>query len=385
MRVLFLCHRYLDTQIGGLAEFLHHLPKELKNIGIDSIIYTQNEDGSNKLSGPITLANGISCYTGPFIKPSLFCSNRKLKPLLELCRSQKIDLIHAQGVYRSGYMAMKMFQKTHIPYVLTSHSDILSTASERMKRGKTKRRCAKILKNAQSVTHLTPIMAKATHEIFDTKNKSAIIGNGINLKLWEPFTQASEKNYVLAIGRLERGKGFHILIDAMAQLKNQNIDTSFVIAGKGAEEKNLQQQALNLGFNVLTEFNGDEIPKKSVVFTGYIKGDAKMQLMANAKIILFATQPELWEEAFPIVQLEIMAAGKATISSDIETTHYLQQLGLQTKTVIANNPAHWANEIISLLRNDQERSDMAKINLMRSQRFDWREIANQYMKVYLMK
>jgi glycosyltransferase involved in cell wall biosynthesis len=384
MRILFLCHRFLDTQIGGLAEFLHYLPLSLKNIGVESIIYTQNEDHSDQLSSPITLRNGVTCYTGPLIKPSFFTSRKKLNPLLTLCESEKIDLIHAQGIYRAGYMAMKIFQKKKIPYIVTSHSDILSTSSDRMKRGKVKTRCAHVLKHANAATHLTPMMANAAHDIYDTQKKSVIIGNGIDLCAWKKHINAVEKNFILAIGRLEREKGFHVLIDAIAEVKKQNKNISLVIAGSGAEEKNLQQQAKQLGLCVVTDYkNHQEIPENSIVFTGYINGETKMQLMSQAKIVLFAPQPKIWEEPFGIVQLEAMAAGKPLIASDTAATRYLQTLGLQTFIVEADDATAWANAINELLTDSTVRMDMGKNNQQSSEKFDWDFVAKQYREAYI--
>jgi glycosyltransferase involved in cell wall biosynthesis len=381
MRILFLCHRFLDTQIGGLAEFLHYLPPALKKQGISSIIYTQNENDSLELSAPIILPNQITCYTGPFIKPALFTSTQKLKPLLALCKNEKIDLIHAQGIYRSGYMAMKVFQKTGIPYVVTSHSDILSASSDRMKRGKVKSRCAKILKLAKGATHLTPMMAKAANEFYDTTNKSSIIGNGIDLPAWNQYTHLPEKKYCLAIGRLEPEKGFHILIDAMARLKNSGKNITLIIAGSGSEEKNLQQQTQQVGLNLVTQMS-EEIPENSIIFTGYINGEMKMRLMSQAQIILFAPQPKIWEEPFGIVQIEAMAAGKPVIASDTAATRYLQQSGLQAITVTADDSAAWAKEISHLLDDNALRQNMNKLNLQSANDFDWNTIAKQYCDTY---
>src|SRR5579883_1710642 len=122
MRILFLCHRETDVKIGGLAEFLHFLPISLKKQNIESIIYTASDsEESHRL-----LENGVKWYSGPFAKPALFTSRKKLTPLFKLCEREKIDLIHAQGLYRSGYIALQIRKKLGIPYVITSHSDILT-------------------------------------------------------------------------------------------------------------------------------------------------------------------------------------------------------------------------------------------------------------------
>ncbi len=381
MRVLFLCHRFLDTQIGGLAEFLHFLPLTLKKWGINSIIYAQNDDHTNKLSTVMTLPNGITCYTGPFVKPSFFGSAKKLKPLLALCKQEHIDIVHAQGIYRAGYMAMKAHEKNNVPYIVTSHNDILATGSDRIKRRNVRKRCSEILKHANGVTHLTPIMEQAANDLFDTHTKSTIIANGIDLNAWQGFRNIPEKNYFVAIGRLEKSKGFHVLLDAISKLHKLGKNTSLIIAGSGPEEKNLQRQARHLGLNIQTGLHED-LPEKSIIFTGYIQGETKLKLMAEAHAILFASQPKMIGEAFGIVQIEAMAAGKPLIASDIPATRYLQHQGLQAMTVEADNANAWTNAMHELLENKDSRIVMGKTNLQNATQFDWDVIAKKYLEAY---
>lgn len=369
MRVLFICHRYIDTKIGGVAEFLHYLPLALAALGIEVVLYTQAEKNVYSLQGPEIMENGMRHYSGPFLKPGLFTSQKKLRPLLQLCQQEKIDLIHAQGVYRSGYMAMHVYQKMKIPYVITSHSDILSVDSGRIQRSSVQRRCRQILHQAHTVTHLTPTMAMASNHIYLTTKKDKIIGNGVDTMAWQSSLDLPEKNYIFAIGRLEKGKGFPVLIDAYAELLKKGVSTSLVIAGSGSLEEELRKQAQQLGVEV--------------IFTGYIKGEIKKRWLAESAFVVFATQPALLEEAFGLVQLEAMAAGKALLSSDTHATRHLQQLGLQAVLVKSSHPQDWANEMERLLLDKSFRTQLGKINLRNSIAFDWKIIAAQYKEVYL--
>ena len=384
MRVLFLSHRYADTKIGGLAEFLHHLPPTLRSYGVESMIYTRvSKSGIQHLEKPEYLSNEIPHYSGPFLKPSFFISNKELEPLIKLCEKEKIDLIHAQGTYRAGYMAMHAHKKTGIPYLVTSHSDVSETNSERIQRMSIRLRCKKILKNAAAVTHLTPFMADASHKIQATHHKSKIIHNGIAIADWDACLNYPEQNYMLAIGRLEPEKGFGILIDAYAELIKQGIKTSLIIAGTGSIEKELQTQAKNHGIRVVTDFKDiHQIPQESIIFTGYIRSNDKKNLFSHAKLVLFATQPQIFEEAFGIVQVEAMTAGKALIASDMATTRYLQSFGLQATLVKPDDIQNWTQAILTLLDNQEKRLMMGQLNREAVKQFDWKIIAKEYADVY---
>lgn len=384
MRVLFLYPRPLDAarSNGGVAEFLCALAPTLKSTGVDPIIYAGDKSTHELIKSENTLAEAI-VYNGPFLKPSWWVRASKLAAVLEVCRKEKIDVIHAQGTYTAGFMAWKIHQRTGLPYVVTSHSDILATNSKRINRANVKRRCQNVLKHASAVTHLTPMMETVSHQLYPTHEKSRIIGNGIDCASWLPYAKLPEKNYLLGIGRLERGKGFHILIEMFAKLMARGASSSLIIAGKGHEERALFEQVKNLGLNLITDFNDfSAIPEKSVIFTGYVRDQVKKRLIAESKLVLFATQPQLWEEAFGIVQIEAMAAGKSILASDTKVTRFLAQSGMQCRIVEPDNINTWADQALGLLNDDELRNKMGEKNLHAVSQFDWQPIANQYREVY---
>lgn len=389
MRVLFLFHALNDISIGGVAEFISFLPVSLKKKNIEVILYHQAKDKSTyRLDMPHVLPNGVKQFCGPFLKPGFFVSKRTLNPLIALCQREKIDLIHAHGAYRTGYVAMYIKKYAGIPYVVTSHSDIAETNSKRMRKRSVKNRYKKILENADYVTHLTPIMEIHAEKICTTTHKSRIIHNGIDVDAWP--NASSEQPYLLAIGRLEIEKGFGVLINMLAELKNKGMTESLVIAGVGSAETQFKKQVQQLGLNIINDdtaniiqrFDQNKIPPNSVIFTGYVRGEEKKLLFKHAKTILFATQPSGWEEAFGIVQLEAMAAGNAMIASDISASRYLQQLGMQAVLVEPDNVSAWVNASCELLNHPERRKQMGEQNRLAVKQFDWDHIAAEYAKVY---
>lgn len=379
MRVLYLCHSYHDVSVGGVAEFLHYLTSSLKPFGVESVIYTRGDS-----QGQTILKNDVAHHYGAFLKPRFFLAKKELLPLLQLCREQQIDLVHAQGTYRAGYMAMHLQKQSGIPYIITSHSDIAPVNSARIKRANIQKRCRKILRNAAFVTHLTPVMADYSHAVCDTRNKSALVHNGIDMADWQPYLGLPEQNYLLAIGRLEPEKGFSVIIDAYAKLYAQGVKTSLIIAGKGSHEAHLHEQVKRYQLPMLTDFSDfAAIPERHVIFTGYVRAEQKKKLFASTKFVLFPTQPDNWEEAFGIVQLEAMAAAKAIVGSDIAATRYLQQLGMQVQLVTASDVHAWTSEIHALLQNPARYQAMGAENLRQVQQFDWSLIAKNYADVYM--
>jgi glycosyltransferase involved in cell wall biosynthesis len=383
MSILFLTHAYADTAHGGVAEFLHYLPLNLREQHIDSFIYTKSaQKHSHDLIGPEILPNEVQRYSGPFFKPGLFSSKKTLRAILRLCQEKNIQLIHAQGTYRAGCMALEIQKLTGIPYVVTSHSDILELNSERMRRNTVKRRCQNVLRNASYVTHLTPMMEAASKQLCDTRHKNKIIHNGIDVDVWQDYQNAALENYMLTIGRLEPEKGFNLLLDAYVDLYQQGVRTSLVIAGTGSAESQLIEQAKLSGIPVITNHHDQEIPGGNIIFTGYVREKEKKSLFARSRFILFPTQPHLWEEAFGIVQLEAMAAGKTIIASNTQATHYLCSLGMQAEVVPAEDRSAWLQAMKMLLEAPEKCYQMGVANRASAQQFAWQRIASEYAEVY---
>lgn len=103
---------------------------------------------------------------------------------------------------------------------------------------------------------------------------------------------------ILAIGRLERQKGFDILINAFAQLAKEHEDWTLTILGEGKEFDALQAQVdkLNLGDRIF--------------IAGIVK-DIRPHL---EKASIFALSSRY--EGFPNVLLEAMAAGRPIVATN---------------------------------------------------------------------
>jgi GalNAc-alpha-(1->4)-GalNAc-alpha-(1->3)-diNAcBac-PP-undecaprenol alpha-1,4-N-acetyl-D-galactosaminyltransferase len=105
------------------------------------------------------------------------------------------------------------------------------------------------------------------------------------------------ERFVASVGRLERGKGFDVLIDAFARIAPGHPNWSLVILGEGEERDRLQTQAaaLQLGERVLLPGIGD---------TSALLGHAEV----------FATASRV--EGFPNGLLEAMAHGLPVVATD---------------------------------------------------------------------
>jgi glycosyltransferase involved in cell wall biosynthesis len=148
----------------------------------------------------------------------------------------------------------------------------------------------------------------------------------------------SKKNF-LFLARIEKEKGVYIAIDAFSEFfkKHPQIESSLVIAGDGPELAAVKEYV-----------EVQNIP--GVIFTGYVKGATKKDLLLSSHIMLF---PTYYGEGLPNSILEGMLYGMPVISRSIagipdvvinEENGYLSD---------SMQPAVFAR-FISILANDYE-------------------------------
>ena len=130
------------------------------------------------------------------------------------------------------------------------------------------------------------------------EEKINVINHFIDTQKFDITPSYENQGYFLYVGRLDREKGVHYLIQAM---KNLPSDVKLHIVGKGYEMENLQNLARELGLD-------------NVVFKGYLSG---AELNAEYQGCIATILPCNWFEVFGRTILESFLHGKPVIASNI--------------------------------------------------------------------
>lgn len=104
-----------------------------------------------------------------------------------------------------------------------------------------------------------------------------------------------------AVGRIEEEKGQHLVIDAIKNLKDENIDVKALIVGHTMDNEYLEQ----LKSDVSSKGLGND-----VIFTGFTKEAQKLMQLCDCLVL--AT----YNETFGLVLIEAMASEVAVIASN---------------------------------------------------------------------
>jgi glycogen(starch) synthase len=178
---------------------------------------------------------------------------------------------------------------------------------------------------------------------------------------------APDERLVLLVGRLVYEKGFHLALDALAQVCAAHADVRFVVAGTGTAEAELRRQAQRLGL----------MPRGS--FLGWVGDDMLHSLYRVADLCIV---PSIYEP-FGLVALEAMACGCLCIVAD---TGGLREVVPPDGSVGLRFPSRDSGALGELLEqiltDDQTRARVVAEAREHVLRFDWSEVARRTLSVY---
>ncbi len=217
------------------------------------------------------------------------------KEIKTMFAGQSFDVVNAFGATTYGYMAAL----AKLPHVLLTvlGPDIFLQADTGLK-GWVK----KSIKNAQAVCAAAPNMVTRVKQLFKKEKECLVTPFGLDLELFTPAEKTQKESLCFGSTKLlEEGCGVDLVLQAFAKyLKESGKNAVLKIAGDGALQAAMQQQAQSLGI------------ADRVTFAGRIK---------NAEIPAFWADVDIavqmnGAEAFGVCAVEAMACGVPVVSAD---------------------------------------------------------------------
>ncbi len=181
----------------------------------------------------------------------------------------------------------------------------------------------------------------------------------------------TEKKYFLYVGTLEPRKNIPGIIEAFNHVITANKEYTknykLVIAGqKGWFHKKI--------FKTVKKYHLEE----SVVFTGYVKGEIKQSLLANAFLFVYPS----FYEGFGLPVLEAMAWGVPVITGNVSS---LPEVAGEAALLI--DPRQWqeiAEAMLKLLSDPSRYENMSKKSLEQAKKFSWQRTAQKTLELFAL-
>ena len=208
----------------------------------------------------------------------------------------------------------------------------------------------------------------------DIENKygkdSTIIPNGVDIpvnadthKYLNKYGLKKQK-YILTVGRFVPEKGFDDLIDAFC--RNDHKEWKLAIVGDADHE---DKYSVNLKSKAKRHSN--------IVLTGFLKGQALHELYSHAGLFVLPS----YYEGLPIVLLEAMSYGLSCIASDIPAN---RNVTLDDERFFRVGDVEQVSQKIEMfIKRPWSDADRKKQENMIAQEYNWGNIAQQTMRVYL--
>lgn len=239
-------------------------------------------------------------------------------------------------------------------------------------------RLSAVLKSADAVTAVSDDLLRKVITLEPAiAKKTRVIPNGVESSYFATLVEYQHSRpYILAVGRLVRAKGFDMLVEAFAQ-SDFTDRPDLIIAGAGEEFAALQDQVQRLGLTA------------AVHFFGQASCEDVVKLMNGSVGVVVPSR----EEAFGIVALEAVAAGKRLVATEtggmIDLLNDLAQQNDHTtcaakdRRIILVPPsvhgvAAGLHELLAPTNTECSRNELSI-----PEKYTWPHVAHEYERVFL--
>ena len=252
-------------------------------------------------------------------------------------RKRGIQHLHAHFGTQATTVARQAAIFADITYSFTAHAkDIYfsyekSTALDRK------------MRDAAATVTVSDYNLAYLREQYGPDAESAVrIYNGMDLRKFPYQPRQQQKRNILAVGRLVAKKGFDVLLDALAILKQRNVFAHCTLVGDGTLREALQAQIERLGIQDMINMVGP-MPQPDII-----------QLVNQAQMMVApcVVSEDGDRDGLPTVLLESMALGTPVISTQVAGIPELVQDEVTGLCVPSQNPTALADAITRLLDDE---------------------------------
>jgi glycosyltransferase involved in cell wall biosynthesis len=234
----------------------------------------------------------------------------------------------------------------------------------------------RVLSNASAV-HYTTEEEQKEGDMVASETRPVIIPNPVDFQIdhdrlpsgWlkSHYPAIAERRIILFLSRLHPKKGIDLLLSAFARLRAKFPDIALVVCGAGEERfvAQLRRHAHELGI------------EPDVVWAGFLEGDAKKAVMAEASIFVLPSH----SENFGVAVVEAMAAGLPVIVSDRVGIH-CEISAADAGLVVPCEQDSLANAILQVLGNEGLRLRLAQNGIALAKTFSVAAVTDQLVTLY---
>jgi glycogen synthase len=385
MRVLLISWEYPPVIEGGLARHVRKLSEHLVREGVE--VHVLSRSGGHLPTEEVRHGVVVHRVREPEfpkdINAFVHWVDHMNADMFELglgrCEQLEFDLVHSHD-WLVADVAERLARRVGCPWLVTVHATEFGRHQgwvETYPQSHIHFVERRMVATADRVITCSHYMRGHVASVFEAAlERITVIQNAVDPQDLEPMADLDflrarfatpEERLVLLVGRLVFEKGFHLALDALAQVAKSDGGVRFVVAGTGTAEAELRRQAERLGLMARG------------TFLGWVGDDMLHSLYRVADLCIV---PSIYEP-FGLVALEAMACGCLCIVAD---TGGLREVVPADGTVGLRFPSRDAGALGELLGqvlvDDAARARVVAEAREHVLRFDWAEVARRTLSVY---
>jgi colanic acid/amylovoran biosynthesis glycosyltransferase len=259
-------------------------------------------------------------------------------------RERGVTHFHAHFGTVSATVARLAARLARIPYTLTLHAKDIYHVSVDLTLMRKK------LGDAACVITVSDYNQRYLAATYDSAAAKVVrLYNGLNLARFAFTIPIRTSREILAVGRLVEKKGFDVLIDACAILRDRGVAFQCRLVGEGTERANLRARIAHLNLGAMVRLAG---PQPHAELIGTFREAAVV-----AAPCVIGTDGD--RDGLPTVLLEAMALGVPCVSTTVTGIPELVRDGVTGLCVPPRDPQALAAALERLLDDADLRVDLA--------------------------
>ena len=357
LKILMIAARAFPF-VGGIETHVHEVSKRLAAMGHSVELLTTDATWSLAQQETVGGVNIVRVRAWPRGRDLHWAPG-----LLSHVANGDWDVIHVQGYHTfSAPLGMIAALRAKTPFVVTFHSGGHSSN----------------LRNAvRRLQHLllAPMMLRATQLIgvseFEAdffsqrlgleRGAFTVVPNGARLPAAAPQAATVDRlPLILSVGRLERYKGHHRIIEAFALLLKQRPDARLRILGEGPYESALRRLIVSLGLQGKAEIGGIPAAER----------EAMAAIMRSASLVTLMSD----YEAHPVAVMEALSLGLPVLTSDSSGFRELARANLVRAVPLTAD----AEVLATAIREEMEKPRAPREVTLP----DWDDCARRLISIY---
>ena len=333
---LLMVTPFFVPHLGGVERYVEMLSRRLaEREGIDVTVLTTDAAAVELRRQRIGSVEIIKAPAWPRGADYLFAPR-----IYSIVRSGQWDLVHVQSYHTFvAPLAMLGALRAHLPYVVTFHGGGHSSWLRRLIR-------------RPQLALLRPLLVRASRLVALARFEIEVYGAALKVpaERFEVIPQCTDfvgdhltppsggesAPVIASLGRLERYKGHHRLIEALPSILRVRPDARVWIAGTGPYREALEQLTRDLGMTERVEIRA--IPAD----------DQKAMAEELSKVALVVLLSDY--ETQPLVVVEALALRRPVLITDTRGLDEFAQRGLVRSIPSASGPEDVAAAVLEQLR-----------------------------------